>query len=106
MAIAGTRGEPHADPASAPLRVMPGHGHSILGKGQNLPRLRAKSLSRGCQLDTAIGAVEERELQRVFEHLDLPAEGRLRDVQPSGGAAEVQFLGQNEKRVQLFELEH
>ncbi len=46
----------------------------------------------GGERDRSGGAVDELHAELVLELLDLPAQRRLRHVQPLGGAAEVQFL--------------
>ena len=47
-----------------------------------------------------------RHVEGVLQELDLPAEGRLRHVEPYGGAAEVQFFRDGNKATQLVQLEH
>ena len=43
--------------------------------------------------------------KQLLEAADLPAERRLRDVEPIGGAAEVELLGDRDERPQMTELD-
>ena len=45
------------------------------------------------ELDAALGADQQRRADLALESADLHAERRLREVEPPGGAAEMQFLG-------------
>src|SRR5829696_2119520 len=45
------------------------------------------------ELDAALGADQQRRADLSLEGADLHAERRLREVEPPGGAAEMQFLG-------------
>jgi hypothetical protein len=58
------------------------------------------------QLYRTIRSCEELELQRVFQQLYLPAERRLRDVQPLGCPAEVKLIGNDKEILQLFQFKH
>ncbi|HEU4691746.1 MAG TPA: hypothetical protein VFS23_25455 [Vicinamibacterales bacterium] len=64
------------------------------GLRQDHARLLHEHATRLGELDLALGAVEERDPKLFFELLDLMAERRLAEIQPLGGTAEVQCLGQ------------
>jgi hypothetical protein len=48
--------------------------------------------------------LEELGTDALLELPDLHAEGRLRDVEPSGGATEVQLLSQHHERAEKSRL--
>ena len=43
--------------------------------------------------------------QQALERPDLPAQRRLRDIQPRGGATEVELLGDGDERPQVLNLD-
>src|SRR5262249_26994533 len=53
--------------------------------------------------DAAAAALEERLAELVLERLNLPAERRLRDAEPLGGARDVLLLGHGDEVVELLE---
>ena len=61
-------------------------------------------LAGGCELDAARGPVQQRLAELGLEAADLLGEGRLRDVQALGGAAEVPFLGDGDEVAQLSQI--
>jgi hypothetical protein len=52
-------------------------------------------------IDLPVGAGEQECIERTLQRFDLLAERRLRDAKTLGGAAEVQFLGQDHEIAQL-----
>jgi Enoyl-(Acyl carrier protein) reductase len=62
-------------------------------------------LPRDGQLSPARAAFEQPHSQFVFERTDLTRQHRLRDVQPLGGAAEVQFLGHSNEVAEFAHVE-
>jgi hypothetical protein len=62
-------------------------------------------VASGGQLDPSARAQEQRRAERVLELADLVAQRRLRDVQPRGGAAEVEFLGDGQEVAEQARLE-
>jgi hypothetical protein len=48
--------------------------------------------------------LEQRRPELALEVADLPTQWRLRDVQPLGGAAEVQFFGDGDEVAEVAEL--
>lgn len=52
-----------------------------------------KAAPSGGEGDLAGGAVEQVKPEFAFQPPDLLADGRLNDVHPRGGPAEVQFFG-------------
>ena len=71
---------------------------------QHVPRLLEQGGARDGELDAARAAVEELDPELLLESAHLLAYGGLRDVQPIGGAAEVQFLGDGDEVPQMPEL--
>jgi hypothetical protein len=58
------------------------------------------------QPDQAIAALKQFHAKNPFQNLDLPAERRLRHVQPGSGAAKMQFLRHGDKAAHLAQFEH
>jgi hypothetical protein len=56
------------------------------------------------QFHVPLGAVEQGGAQFVFQGFHLHAQGRLADVQPPGGGAETQFLGNRHEIAELAEI--
>jgi hypothetical protein len=67
-------------------------------------RLPEQRLARIRQANASLGAREELDSQLAFELLDRATESRLRDVQASRGAAEVQLLGDGDEVAQEAEV--
>ena len=63
-----------------------------LGLLQNPRRLLFKVFPRLSQPDASAGPVEEPDAELSLELHDLPAQGRLGDMQPLGCPPEVQLL--------------
>ena len=96
----------HADPEHVTL-TMPGplgRRHGALDFRQRPPRSIQERHARQCELDTPAGPHEQRRPYKCLELPDLLAEGRLGDVQPARGPAEVQFLGDRDEVAQVPEL--
>ncbi len=51
------------------------------------------------------GPVEQPDPERSLEPLDLPGQRRLGQIQPGGGPAVVQFLGDGDETTELLERE-
>jgi hypothetical protein len=49
------------------------------------------------ELDAVAAAEKQGEPQLLFELLDLPADGSLRDTEAPAGAAQAQFLGDGDE---------
>jgi hypothetical protein len=60
-------------------------------------------LARGQQAHSLRGPLEQRDAELTLEVADLPAERRLRDVQPPRGATDVLLLGDGDEVVDLRE---
>ena len=56
------------------------------------------------QCNVIVGAVHEPEPQGSFQRFELLAQGRLGDVEPGGGFAEVQFLSKDKETPELADL--
>ena len=63
-------------------------------------------LARRCQARLAGGALEQWRVEQVFQHLDLPAQGRLGDVQALGGGTEAAAVGDFNEVAQLSRGDH
>ena len=104
-------------------RVGPGRGHwraclalaraSALVRPQSLPSAgasgRAARRERQSPLRRALSStlcVERRQLapDQLLERSNLPAEGRLRDIEPLGRAAKVELLSHGHERPQVPQL--
>ena len=76
----------------------------VRGLRQDDARLLHEHAARFGELYLALGAVEELDPELVFELPDLMAERRLTQIQPLGGAAEVQRLGQRDDVAKVTQL--
>ncbi|GAA0548600.1 hypothetical protein GCM10009533_54070 [Saccharopolyspora spinosporotrichia] len=90
--VAARTGEPDRDAADLPEARGPHRvpGHSRLG--QHPASGLQQRLAGSREPDSPGVALEERHPEIAFEQPDLPAQRRLRHVQPRGRAAEVQFF--------------
>ena len=86
------RGEADDDRAEIPCGNALHGLRRALGQLQDAPRVGQERHPRGRQRHRPRGAVDELHAEFVLELLDLPAQRRLRHVQPLGGPPEVQFL--------------
>ena len=80
----------HAGELSAVL-----HEEGALGK---------ERLAAAIQLNRVVLALEQRRTQLLLQILDLPAQRRLRDVQPLGGAGEALLVGHGDEVAQVAKL--
>ncbi len=69
------------------------HGDRPFGLRQGGARLGQEEGADIGQLDIAAAAIEQADAEFLLQHLDLVAERRLRDAEPLGGLAEMEFLG-------------
>ena len=86
-----TGGVPDGDPAG--LGGFPGLGRGIGGGAQQRLGAGQEECPGIGELAALRGAVDQAGTHLLFEVADLPAQGRLGDVQGLGGAAEVPVLG-------------
>ena len=105
-AIGGGGGEAEADHSALPPRRPAGDALRILGRRDHPVRLRHEGASGGGQAHRPGGAFQQRDAQRLLQHLDLPGERRLRQIQPRGGPAEMQFLGHRDEAAGVSQIEH
>jgi hypothetical protein len=75
-----------------------------LGLRENLAGVLEKRAACGCELDAALRPVEEGDPELLLELANLLAEWGLRDLDPRGGATEVQFLRDGEEVAEVPEL--
>ncbi|WUR56258.1 hypothetical protein OG979_20690 [Actinomadura citrea] len=87
------------------LRRVTGSGASILqGLRQETVSglgLMAKSAAQRREADLAAGAFEQSAAQMAFQGGDGPAHLRLGEMEPVGGMAEMQLLGQRQEHFYL-----
>ena len=88
----------HRDPA----RDLGG----AFGEFEDPPRLGQEAAPGRRQPHRAAGALQQRRVDDVFENLDLPAERRLRHVEPHRRPAEMQLFGYRDKTPELVQIEH
>jgi hypothetical protein len=70
------------------------HHHSLFHPCQNMPRFPERRSARLGQRNMALGALEQRHAELVFQRTDLHRQRGLRDVQLLRRAHEMQFLGE------------
>ena len=76
-------------------------GDRAVELGEHRPGVAQERLAGRRQLDPPARAGQQREPELVLQRPDLLAERRLGDVQPRGGAPEVQLLGDGDEITQL-----
>jgi len=76
----------------------------VRGLRQDDARLLHEHTASFGELHLAFGAVEELDPELFFELPDLMAERRLTQIQPFGGPAEVQRLGQHDDVAKMTQL--
>ena len=87
------------------LAGEPGGGvPELVGRGQGLERARQQLLAGGGEDHAARRALEQLQLELRLERLDLPAEGRLADVQALGGPGQMAEFGHRDKGSDLVQL--
>ncbi|CDX56038.1 hypothetical protein MPL1032_20368 [Mesorhizobium plurifarium] len=74
-------------------------GKQCAGFGEEGPAL-------GVEMDALLGPLEQGDAQLLLELHDLPAQGRLRNVQLLGGAADIAGLGDGDEISYLAQVEH
>ncbi|GAB2718904.1 hypothetical protein GCM10027038_16530 [Arthrobacter bambusae] len=67
-------------------------------------RFLLKAAAGICERNVVVCSVEEPEPERFFQSLEFLAQRGLGDVEPDGGFAEVQFLGQHKESPELADL--
>ena len=83
-----------------------GHLRRAFGELQDAPRLGQEAAAGRRQPHRSARALQERRIDDVLEHLDLPGQRRLGHVEPRGGAAEMQFLRHGDEAAELVKVEH
>ena len=106
IAVGRCGGEADIDRAGLALGDAPRQHGRTLRELQDQPRLGQEALAGRRQPDQAIAALKQFYAQYPFENLDLPAERRLRHVQPGSGAAEMQLLCHGHEATYLAQFEH
>jgi hypothetical protein len=76
---------------------LPGQFGGLAGIGEYLLGSRQEDGARGSEFHHATVAIEELHAELALEQGDLLAQGRLNNVLPLRGAAEVQFLGKHDE---------
>jgi hypothetical protein len=101
----GVGGESHPQRAAIAAGRRRHLRRGAVGALDDLPRVGKQQLARRRQVDLAGRAAEELAAELRLQGPDLRREGRLRDVQPLGRAAEVQLLRDCEEGAQVPKLE-
>lgn len=91
----------NAQAAFFPTAQALAQGFQAIGVGQQRFGFGQEGLAVAGQADALLAALEQGQAQPLFELGDLAAQGRLRDVQALGGAADVFFLGDHFEVAQL-----
>ncbi|MGY3357623.1 hypothetical protein ACVWZK_004286 [Bradyrhizobium sp. GM0.4] len=99
-------GEADLQRAGLAERDTAGDLRGAFSKLQDAPRFRQEAAPGRRQAHRAAGTLQQRRIDDVLEHLDLPGQRRLGHVQPRGGAAEMQFLRHRDETAELVEVEH
>src|SRR5258708_5075131 len=86
-------GEADRQRPSRTRRDAPHGERALFREPQDAPGLGEEHPPGGRDLDRTAGAVEQGDADFLFEQLDLTAERRLRQVQPRGGPAQMELLG-------------
>ncbi|MCY1182798.1 hypothetical protein D9M73_233760 [compost metagenome] len=82
----------------------PRQQHGLVDLLADRPRLVEEQPPGRGQGDAAVGAVEQARADFLFQRLDLLAQRRLGNAQLSGGAAEMQLLGDGDEVTQVTQL--
>ncbi len=90
-ALVGEAGAVEVD-QEGPGRGPEGLAQLVVG-GEHAARVRQQALAVGGEGDLPGGPDEQLGAQLALQAPDVPAEGLLSDVEPGGGAGEVQLLG-------------
>ncbi len=98
--------EAHAEHARAPGGDPPGGDGRAGGQGHKPPGFLEERLAGRGELHLPVVALQQFRADDLFQFLDLPAQGRLRHVQPFRCPAEVQFLGHGDESGQLVKRKH
>ena len=106
VAVGGCRREADIDRSGLAVRHPPGQHGRALRQLEEVPRIGQKTLPRGRQPDGPVAALQQRHIENAFEDLDLPAERRLRHIQPLRRATEMQFFRNCNEAAQLAQLKH
>jgi hypothetical protein len=96
--------EADRQPAELAARRPPRPVTRALGLCERAATFLAEDATRVGEPDAARRAEQERDADFALERADLPAERRLRHLQPRGGAAEVQFVRDREKVTHVAKL--
>jgi hypothetical protein len=95
--LAGREVEADAQPAAGGRAGLPGRLDGPVKLPEQRPGFPAEHLTSGRQPHTVRGPGNELHADSALELLQLQAQRRLRDVQPRGGPAKVQLLGENKE---------
>jgi len=74
--------------------------------GQQRPRLSEERAAFGVEMNPLLCPFEQGDAELFLELHDLPAQGRLRDVQRLGGAADIAGFGDGNEIADLAQVEH
>src|ERR1700741_2228054 len=93
-----------AEPHRLGVRETNGLHPQLVGVRQQVSRLGKECRTRWRQHNSSAITIEESDFEVALQSLDLLGERRTGDVQPVGGPAEVQLLGDSDEVAQLAQL--
>ncbi len=73
---------------------------------EHLARIGEEALAGMGEADLAGMPLHQAHAERLFQRHDLPAQRRLREMQPRRGAAEMQRFGEGDEGAELAEIRH
>jgi hypothetical protein len=106
--VAGQLVDRLPDPGKAGRHLAadrPRGGHRVVDAVQEAARSVEQGLAGERQLDAVRGPPQQVAADVPLQAADLPAQGRLRQVQAGGGATEVQLLGDRHERAEVAQLD-
>ncbi len=92
-------GEADSEPAASASSDLPSACRSLLVFGQEAACLDKEILPGCCQPHRAAAAINQACSDAVLDNAHLMTERRLRDVQPLGGAREIQLLREHDEKL-------
>jgi hypothetical protein len=99
----GTNASDHEAASLSPCRFLR-ERHSLLSGLQGASRASEKSSPNFSQLDPPRIPFHELQVKFIFEILNLLAERRVRDMEPTSGSAEAKFLSHGHEVTQVTQL--
>ncbi|MNS84271.1 hypothetical protein D3C72_1180890 [compost metagenome] len=96
--------EAHAQLALFATLAFAGGAANLVGEEEGVAHLAQHDLAHGCQAQAGRQPLEQGHAQFFFELADGGGQGRLRHVQPLGGAVEIERFAQHQRLLDLTEV--